>query len=478
MTQSAADINQATQEVERLMSEADDLPPALKAAINMLIVIVKLLASQMGLNSTNSSQPPASDPNRHKTPRKTSSRNPGGQAGRKGKTLTLFDNPDQVQALTIDRRTLPKGDYKDGGFERRQVVDIDIQRVVTEYQAQVLIDSNNRRFVAEFPSHITQSIQYGPQIKAHAVYLSQYQMLPYQRLEEYFLDQLGIPISAGSIANFNQKAAELIHKSGIDTFIRSQLQRATLLHVDETGINIGGRRQWLHCTSNTQWTYFMPHAKRGTEAMNAMSVLPHFTGVLCHDHWKPYYQYQTCDHSLCNAHHLRELQRVIDHDKHTWACDMQTLLLTLNDEVNEAGGLLSVKQQGYYRKRYRSILKQGDSECPPPDDSTRIKGQRGRLKRTKSRCLLERLRHFEHDVLRFMTIDYVPFTNNQGENDIRMAKVQQKISGCFRSMEGAKASCDIRSYISSCRKQGVCATHALLMLFHGQRLEVFNKCAE
>lgn len=200
--------------------------------------------------------------------------------------------------------------------------------------------------------------------------------------------------------------------------------------------------------------------------MDAMGVLPNFEGTLCHDHWKPYYRYD-CIHSLCNAHHLRELERAWEQDQQRWAKQMQDLLLEINLAVQKAGKKLETGHAIRYKERYRTLLQEANKECPPPDESQR-KGRRGRLKRSRSRNLLERLREFESDVLRFMEDTRVPFTNNQAENDIRMTKVQQKISGCFRSFDGAAIFCRIRSYLSTCRKQGVPASQALQLLFDGQ----------
>ena len=201
--------------------------------------------------------------------------------------------------------------------------------------------------------------------------------------------------------------------------------------------------------------------------MDEMGVLPQFIGVLCHDHWKPYYTYLFCLHALCNAHHLRELQRAWEQDGQKWAKTMRKYLIGLNVAVDKAEGKLEPDKAKRWHARYRRIIKRAQIECPPPTDNRR-KGTRGRIKRSKSRNLLERLINYEEDVLRFMSDPMVPFTNNQGENDIRMTKVQQKISGCFRSMDGAMISCRIRSYLSTCRKNGVSATDALNMLFDGR----------
>lgn len=200
--------------------------------------------------------------------------------------------------------------------------------------------------------------------------------------------------------------------------------------------------------------------------MDAIGILPRFHGVLCHDHWKAYYRYK-CGHALCNAHHLRELQRAWEQDNQAWAQRMQTLLCTMEDAVKNAGGSLPPDKAKGWREAYRQCFEKAEKECPPPDESQR-QGKPGKLKRTRARNLLERLRDYEADVLRFLDNPAVPFTNNQGERDIRMFKVQQKISGCFRSMDGAQIFCRVRSYLSTARKQGLSASEALTDLFEGR----------
>ena len=242
------------------------------------------------------------------------------------------------------------------------------------------------------------------------------------------------------------------------------LHQAPLLHADETGINIGGKRHWLHVACSPTLTLLMPHNKRGGEAVAAMGVLPGYQGTLVHDHWKPYYQI-ACQHALCNAHHLRELQRAWEQDAQPWGKQTRALLLEINQAVDAAGGRLDTPQAEAFRECYQQLLQDAQIHCPPPDESQRKKGQRGRLKRSKSRNLLERLLQYEDDVLRFTVERDVPFTNNQAERDLRMTKVQQKISGCFRSEQGARTFARIRSYLSTCQKNRVSSEEALRLLY-------------
>jgi transposase len=357
---------------------------------------------------------------------------------------------------------LPAGDYQEAGFERRQIIDLRVERYITEFRAQILENADGQRFVAQFPAGVTRPAQYGASVKANAVYMSMFQLIPYDRVQMHFAENFDLPISTGTLVNMNRDAYERL--AIFDVLARQCLMREAVVHADETGINVGGKRIWLHNASSAQWTLFYPHPKRGQEAMDDIGVLPSFLGTLVHDHWKPYYRYG-CTHALCNAHHLRELTYAHEEDAQKWAKTMRELLLTINEAVTAAGGVLAATDADSWRRRYRRVLSKADKECPEPVASAGPP-KRGRIKRSKSRNLLERLRDYEDDVLRFMENADVPFTNNQGERDIRMTKVQQKISGCFRSLDGAKVFCRIRSYLSTCHKNGVGIGEALECLFN------------
>jgi transposase len=458
-------IEATIKKVQVLLREDKQLSAASKSMFEIMILIITLLANRLNLNSSNSSKPPSSDQNRKKRSKSKTTKKAGGQKGHVGTTLKRIDNPDKVELIKVDRRKLPAGRYRQVGYSSpRQVFDIDISRVVTEYRAQILENDNGKQFIAPFPKGVTKAVQYGTGLKAHSVYMSQFQLVPYNRIKDYFTDQLHIPISEGSIFNFNKEAFQLL--PDFEKQVKNKLAATDCAHADETGINIGAKGHWLHCVSNDYWTLYYPHKKRGLDAMNDMGILPRFKGTLCHDHWKPYYRIN-CTHALCNAHHLRELTRAWEQDGQQWAKKLKTHLETINSKVIDAGGALDAQEAQKYRRKYRALIKQGETECPEPI-GPRKKGQRGRIKKSKSRNLLERLRDYEQDALRFMENERVPFTNNLGENDIRMTKVQQKISGCFRSMDGAQIFCRIRSYLSTCRKQEVKSSHALNLLFNGK----------
>lgn len=462
------DVSKTLEKVKEGLAKEKNLSFAFKALIEMLIVIIGIFLERVTKNSSNSSKPPSADQNREKKAKdkKDPKKKPGGQNGHNGSTLKPVENPDKIVDLKVNRKDLPKGEkLTEAGFEARQVINIKITKVITEYRAHILKDKKGNRYMAKFPDGLTQPIQYGNSIKTLAVYMSQYQLIPYNRVQEFFGNELKIAMSMGTLFNFNKDAYDKLEE--FDEIAKEKLKKSTRVHADETGININKVKFWLHTACNDKWTHFFPHEKRGSEAMDAIGILPNFKGVLCHDHWKSYYKYTNCSHSLCNAHHIRELQGVIDNNKHVWAQEMQDFLCVTNEQVQAAGGVLSAEAEAERRKKYREILTRGDIESPAPVRDPNNK-KRGRLKKEKHRNLLERLRNYENDVLRFMTSEDVPFTNNIGENDLRMTKVQQKISGCFRALEGAKIFCRIRGYLLTCQKHGLNATEALDVLFSGK----------
>ena len=440
--------------------EKETVSDELRVVVSSLIDAIQLLSNRLGLNSSNSSKPPSTD---FLTSKKTKTargekRKPGGQKGHRGSRLEPVERPTSIEVIEIDRRTLPPGRWSADGFEKRQVFDIEVSFGVTEYQAEVLVNQNGDRYVAEFPKGITEPAQYGSGIRSTSVYLSQFQLIPQARVQDCFSTQYGLSLTKGSVNNFNQYAASKLRKWRFDDWMKNYAVSSDLLHADETGININKVGYWIHCLSNESFSFFHIDPKRGTAAMERMGVLPNYKGQLVHDHWKPYFTY-ICTHVLCNAHHLRELQRAYEQDNQKWALKIKELLYVILKEVELSGGKLSKKRVKFYQKKYRKILFAGTKECP------HNAAQRAQ---SKSYNLLQRLLAYEEETLRFMVDREVPFTNNQGERDLRMNKVQQKISGCFRALRGAEDFCLIRSYLSTCRKNEIQPMEALRRLFEDE----------
>jgi len=474
MTFENINVEETIESIQEQMKADKSLAPAFANSINLLILLIKILISRLGLNSQNSSLPPSSNyPKRirgkdKKKRRTKSSKNIGGQEGHEGTTLEQYEDVDEIIPLSIDRRTLPTNEsFKNGEDEVRQVIDVDLQFVVREYRAEVLVGSDGHRYVADFPKHISKAVQYGPSVKAFSVYMSQYQLVPYNRVQEVFKDQFGIEISQGTLSNFNKEAFNKLESFEVE--ILKDLAASKVLNADETGIKIDGELAWMHVLGDNKTTFYFAHEKRGKEAVEAMGIIPKYKGILCHDHWKPYLGY-ACLHALCNAHHLRELQWVIDFKEHKWAKSMKRFLTKLNELVDENGGVLSLELQENRLKRYHEILKLGQLECPIylPTKGTK---KRGKVKQTKERNLLDRLNNYSDEVLLFMKNKDVPFTNNQAERDIRMVKVHQKISGQFKSMNGAKYFCRIRGYLMTLRKRGHAPLDKLQALFNSELAE-------
>jgi len=337
---SEVDVTGALADAEKLVEKDKSVSPHIRAVVKVLIVIIKLFIDKFKLNSSTSSIPPSKDPTRQRgSKRKTKGikRKPGGQKGHEGTTLQKVENPDHIEPIVVDRRTIPRGTYTDIGFDGRQVIDIKISRHVTEYRAQILRDADGNHYVANFPPGVTQVVQYGNGIKAQSVYMSQQQLIPYDRVRDYFADQCDIPVSPGSIFNFNKQTYELLEK--YESLLVQHMINRPLLHADETGINVNGKLLWLHTVCDDQFTMFFPHEKRGADGMKAMGILEHFQGTLCHDHWKSYFRFE-CAHALCNAHHLRELERAREQDDQCWAKQMQDLLFEINEVTTKAGGCL------------------------------------------------------------------------------------------------------------------------------------------
>jgi transposase len=467
MTVGHVNVKETIERIQKEISKDKSISPVLTSSIELLIVVIQMLFDRQAMNSKNSSLSPSNDNKRRsrgkdkKKRRKKGENNVGGQDGHAGSTLTQYEEVDEIIEIPIDKRTLPQGQkFKIADPEIRQVIDLNIEFVVREYQAEVLIGVDGSRFVAPFPDHIKKAIQYGPSVKSFAVYMSQYQLIPYARVQEVFKDQFDLKISQGSLCNFNREAFEKLEDFEADLI--KKLQEEKVLNADETGIKINGELAWAHVLCTPKFTFIYPHEKRGRDAMVKMGIIPEYKGILIHDHWKPYLGYD-CTHGLCNAHHLRELQWVIDFKKQKWAMSLKKFLIKLNIEVDESGGALTKDVQKRRIKRYKELIISGNPECPfimPALGSGKKKE-----KQTKERNLLTRLRDYEDQVLLFMTDKNVPFTNNQAERDIRMLKVQQKVSGQFKSLKSARYFCRIRSYLMTSKKTGSSPFDKLNSLF-------------
>ena len=414
---------------------------------------VEQLEDQLKKNSGNSSKPPSTDRGSSAKPkdrslRGKSAKKSGGQKGHPGRTLKRVDNPDvtithSLELCPVTGRALDESDVV--GEIRRQVFDIpEPKLIVTEHIYLLYRILGSSKTVHEpFEQGVSAPVQYGPRFGALLVYLSDFQLIPMARLAKLCFDLYGREISAGTIERFRKPCFEHLEK--FEEQLKKDLLKSPVLHADETGIRILGKTQWLHVISNADLTYLWASDHRGRAAINEMQVLNFYTGTLIHDCLASYFALN-CAHGLCNAHLMRELNFFSEVKEHKWAARMQALLMqALNapETTSERG----------WKQRYSRILSAANAEHPyvPP---ARDRRKRGRTAKPPVNNLIARFEKYKDQILRFIFEPHVPFTNNQAERDLRMAKVQQKISGTFRTWQGAIRFARIRSYISTAQKRG------------------------
>ena len=496
----------------------------LQEAVIGLADRLKSLEDRAAKNSRNSSLPPSGDglakPPKTKSQREESGLKPGGQPGHAGSTLRKTETPDRV-VVHSPEKCLGCGAALEAAAveetETRQVFDLPpVSLEVTEHRSERKKCSccgvTSRGL---FPEDVTQPVQYGPRIKAAGVYLQAYQLLPFERASEVLSDLFGASLSVGTLKSAIDAASSTLEP--VEEQIRAALLVSPVAHFDETGSRVDGRLRWLHVASTPRLTLYAAHDKRGREAHDAIGILPTFTGTAVHDFYSSYLTYN-CIHDLCNAHLLRDLTYVNEQFHQPWAAKLKQFLLDAKAEVEAAKAAganeLSWSKLKVFETRYGRIVAEGLafertlSPCSPMKDSadektpsvpesqangtssqanatsiassltdveaitadveTKVEPKkRGRKAQSPPKNLLDRLTKHPRKVLAFMYDFQAPFDNNLAERDLRMIKVQQKISGCFRTMDGAQRFCRIRGYVSTLRKQGLHVLSALESVFQG-----------
>jgi transposase len=445
-----------------------------EARIAQLLERIQELEARLVKDSHNSSKPPSSDPPFKKPPprslRQSKGRKPGGQKGHPGATRELVEDPEHTVTLPLSGRcacgqelaalpveTLP---------ERRQVVDLVVRREVTEYRTVQGVCACRQVHRSTWPAGVQAPVQYGPGVAALAVSLTHDQHLPYQRTAELLQALAGIALSPATLYAMGREAAARL--TAPMAAIGQALLGQAVAHADETGLRVAGALQWLHVLCTATLTFYAVHAKRGREALAAIGLLTSFRATLVHDHWSAYATY-SCQHAFCNAHHLRELIAVAEtYPRLAWPRQLIALLCEANEAtcMARAAGLAALPgpMVDDVFARYDALLLEG-ARCHPRRHAP--PGRRQRVKQSPAYNLIARLRDHRDAVLRFITDLTVPFDNNQAERDIRMPKLKQKVSGGFRSEDGAQAFATIRSYLSTLRKQSINTYQALVLTFQG-----------
>lgn len=438
--------------------------------------IEELTAKRMRKDSHNSSMPPSSDGYGKPAPkslREKSGKKSGGQTGHKGSSMEITREPDEVREYLPEQcRNCPmasKCESRSTCAGRRYEYDVKVITTLIEYRilARECPLEEDRRITGEFPEEITASKQYGTELKATVLSLFTVGYMSVNRIKE-FLAGFRIPISTGTIQNMLSGCVEKV--SGAVKLIRERVSGLSVIHCDETGIRVNGKLQWIHCLCNDNWTYMVMHEKRGSKALEDIGILPELDGsTIIHDFWKSYLDYDNVFHGFCNAHLQRELVYAFESTHQGWAKELKDLLTEMNTKrdslIAEGRDQFPPEVLKDFLTRYDALITEGIEKNPVPK---RFPGDRGRTGKGKTRCLLERMRDYREDILRFAANWSIPFTNNEAERTIRFTKVKQKVSGCFRTEYGAEGFVKIMSYLSTARKHGVNAHCAFVEALGGR----------
>jgi transposase len=442
------------------------LVAAMQTQIREMAAEIQRLKDQIAKDSHNSGKPPSSDglkKQRTKSLRERGKRASGGQVGHKGKTLRQVEKPDWVVRHEVEQCWhcgINLSQVSEVGMEKRQVFEVPPVRLeVTEHQAVIkCCPGCGKQVKGHFPSAVSQAVQYGARLQAQMVYLNHYQLLPLQRTCEILEAVYGQRPSQAAVVTATQRVGAGVSQSV--AHIQQGLKKSAVIHCDETGTRVQGQLKWLHVVSTPHLTFYGLHSKRSQVAMRTLDVLPDFKGWVVHDAFVSYWQFKNCRHALCNAHHLRELRFLSEQYQQDWTEQLAQLLLTMK-HLQASDAILSEQDRQTYELDYDRLLAQGQTANPLLPASAK----RGRPKRSPAQNLLERFRTYKEAILAFWRDKAIPFDNNLAERDLRMMKLQQKISGCFRTPAGADTFCLIRSYLSTARKQGVSVLDALSAAF-------------
>ena len=466
------DRDQLIEELRATIQSLTDTNASLTATLSELQETIKELRRQLDQNSQNSSKPPSTDGfkkpvNKNRSLRKKSGKKPGGQNGHTGSYLSVLSEPDHIEEhCHSDCKKCPHyaechktAVVKESRFVVDAVVDVDI----TEHDVVSIpcCPLCNREMTGEFPNNVNAYVQYGANIEALTVALNTVGAVSVNRTHEILSGVFNIPISTGTINNMVSRCAEKVEP--VYAAIGERLIKSPIDHADETGTSVDGKRDWVHCLSNDQYTFLALHNKRGFKAIKDIGLLTDYHGILVHDCWSPYWKLSGVTHQLCCAHILRELNGVTENaPEQKWASEFAELLLKMKrskeraiEQGKDALGSSTLKK---YSECYDEIIKLAYEENPVPEKKP---GKRGKPKRGKILSLIDRLFKYKGEVCLFLNDLSVPFDNNQAERDIRNVKIKTKVSGFFKTFEGANNYLKIMSFVGTAKKLGKSAYEAV-----------------
>jgi len=445
------------------------------AVIPLLIEQIEELKSQINQNSNNSHWPSSKD--KHKNPRskpafpRKKGKRSGGQKGHTGKTLELVCAPDELEIHNpkkcicgTDLEHIRK--YID---ERRQVFDLPTPKlkVIEHISMSCSCPNCDRKVKGKFPELVKSRVQYGSGVQALSLMLNTSYKIPFAKVGRLFADLFGYKINDSTQITIQKKGFVLLEKP--EAKIKEALLNGPVGHADETGVNVNGKNNWLHGFTSPMYTYLFAHSNRGKKAIDSSkSIVPTYKGWMIHDCWQSYFKYKDAKHALCGCHLLRELQALIEKDS-VWAKRMHSLLLYAYHQSDQGKSVATDYKK--IEREYRRICKMANEEEPPPKIG--YKGKKP--KKTKGRNLYDRLEEHESAVLAFAKHEEVPFTNNQGERDLRPAKGKLKIAGCFRTFTGLEIYARVQSFVSTTRKHQRNVFDELVATFENKNFLTFQR---
>ena len=420
---------------------------------------VRRLRDAAAQNSSNSSRPPSTDRPEQPKPkslRKKSGRKSGGQPGHAGRTLQSTDTPQHVQIHPMLEcecgEDLSKQPALD--FERRQVFDLPpLKLECTEHRAEIKeCPCCQKICTAPFPADIKAPVQYGKNFRSLLAYFYDAQLGASLRIRQMCQEMFGYAVSEATVQSARQEQYQALEP--FEERLKKILPQEPVLHVDETSLPVNKVKHWLHVICTPLLTFFSVQALRGKEAIHAVGIIPQFTGWLMHDFLSSYLSFEKCLHTFCKSHLMRELVFIFEQHHQTWAKDLYDLFLEMLRYVQEQRARAAPVDKAQFKRwqeRYHQVLRTGRQINPPTSEQ-----RTGRCrKQSKEQNLLDRLEAYDDFILAFLWAWELPFTNNQAERDFRFMKTRIKISGCFRTLDGARRHVRIRSYICTLRKQGL-----------------------
>ena len=471
------DKNSVREEIARLKKDFENLcaegkvSPEMRALMNSMLLIVELILSIFLEKKTRKDNKNSSLPSSQTSKDETSKSDPGSKG--KGKEVSgklsnarTKSTVTVAQAVTCNVCGQPLDQAPCQGYERRTKIDIIFEKVVDHVDAEIKECPNcNTTVKGQFPEDMPGPLQYGNGLKAFVIHLIISQMVALNRVQKQISAMIGVVISEATLLKFVWRLYQALERWEVKSI--EDILQAPSIHVDETSFRVDRKNHWIHVYSSGGTTLKLLHRKRGKEAIVDLNIIPRYGGVIIHDCWASYLSYDHCGHGLCGSHLLRELTFIVESNQYRWAANMKKLLQeTCHKVAKREEKCLADKEYANLQKRFRNILTRGDKELPeiPP----KPKGKRGKMAKSDAHNLWERLKNNEAAVLLFAKDPYVPFTNNRAERDLRMAKVKQKISGCFRCQQYAHAYCRISSYLQTMANKGVNPLVAIQLALAGE----------